>query len=196
MERYFIFKAACSYCDDERIQSLVRANQEKSEGNDENHFPTLLSVCTNMSCKHTDDITASRAHVSFTPEACKRKISEADIEPVIRPLLAASRLHTGGHRGSTHRGEGGRVRLGPSQQKRQSGATMTLTPPPYDAAGSGSGPVTVPPGANAQGFLGGVSVCCGMRSIKAGEGCFLCGPGAALLPRLSRSDGVSDVMLN
>lgn len=81
----------------------------------------------------------------------------ANIQPVSGPLLelqAASRLHTGGSRGSEGRGERGacgpgQVQLFQPLKTKKSKSIMMLTPPSSDVAGSGASPVTVAPGANA-----------------------------------------------
>lgn len=104
-------------------------------------------------------------------------------------LQAASGFTQPATGGAEAAGGGGVSRAAAPPPARQNKRTDSapLTPPPSDEA-AGRRAVTVPPGVKAQDFLGGVSLCCSMRSIRAAESCFLCGHKAELLPLPSAAD--------
>lgn len=167
---------------------MARANQKKTRRKRSKPLP--LSAVSARACPlaRSDDITPLPSHVTFTPQ-------EAASQRAAAAATAASGLHTGGHWGTESRvgrwrrrtgvcvcvcmagpARCGSAQLGLLQLLSQQRRPWCWPRPSSRAACSGVFffSVTVKPRANAQDFLGGVSLCCGMRSIRAGEGCCLC----------------------
>lgn len=124
-------------------------------------------------------------------QACKRKIKKNSSKQTSSQSagrcraagrLSASQGRPQGELGP--RGEGACPTAAPQNKRTDSASTG---PAPSDEA-AGRCAVTVLPRVKAQDFLGGVSLCCSMRSIRAAESCFLCGHKAELLPLPSAAD--------
>lgn len=92
-----------------------------------------------------------------------------------RPRAGAPRRLTAPHRRPQGAGTAGRGpgQVSPARWARPGAALLLRLLTTTGGAGPaprwrcGLGPVTVPPGVHAHGFLGGVFLCCGMRSIRA-----------------------------
>lgn len=168
----------------------------------------LFSVCTNIWCKHihvAQQLCIYVNHSHHTPaNGNKQKKEPGCIHPVSQRAAAdsPSRQPREG-RGRVARPGAAPLDSAPFELLVIKKTTMThhdADSPSTEAANSRCFPVTVQLQVNAQVILGGGSLSCGRRSIRAGEGRCLCGHQAQLLlpPTLllPRCDVIRDLMQN